>query len=197
MPLFHNKEKLEVVNQRSPLSTPEEVSAAHNLSDYTRLDDELFYARRKGGMILPASETNNILPVTQFSETNNTSSDANALPLQPEKIEEQTTESSVWKILSKKVLHGDLLLLSRTDDESNVPSFPEPSLLERRLRTRRRVERAFRKGMHFSLWHCFVAIFIYILIAVLASSVILDKDWTIIDSCYFAVVGYVTPILYI
>jgi hypothetical protein len=224
MTLSDNKQKkLDVVlDERTPLSTPQGASAAHNLNDCTSLDDDLFYDGRKDRMILSAGETNIKLPVAQFSETINSSSDAKALPLQPEK------RNSPWKKLSKKVLKGDLLLLDESLplqpekrispwknlskkvligdllllDESIVPPLQEPSQLERRLWIRRKVEKAFRKGMNFSLWHCFVAIFIYILISVLAFYVILDNDWTIIDSCYFAVVtfttiGYVTLLLYI
>jgi hypothetical protein len=50
----------------------------------------------------------------------------------------------------------------------------------------------FRSGMEFSVVHCFVAIFIYFAVSIVCYNIFLEPEWSVVDSCYFAVTTFTT-----
>jgi hypothetical protein len=50
----------------------------------------------------------------------------------------------------------------------------------------------FDSGMHFSVKQCVLAILLYMAVTIVIFSCVLEPQWTIIDSCYFAVSTFTT-----
>jgi hypothetical protein len=57
---------------------------------------------------------------------------------------------------------------------------------------RRQAIENFQKGSTFSPQHCLLAIFLYLIVAVFMFCFVLEPQWTVIDSCYFAVSTFTT-----
>lgn len=92
----------------------------------------------------------------------------------------RNTAKAKWRGLAKKVDQGEFLL-------HRPESLSSKSTDEKR----KEAEQEIRSGLEFSLTQCIVAILLYIMIAVIAFSFIFDH-WSIVDSCYFAVVTFTT-----
>jgi hypothetical protein len=57
---------------------------------------------------------------------------------------------------------------------------------------RRQAFEDFQKGMTFSVQQCLMAIVSYVAVSIVLFSFVLEPQWTIIDSCYFAVSTFTT-----
>lgn len=69
---------------------------------------------------------------------------------------------------------------------------PEEEDPNRRATLMKQAQERIRNSMEFSLWHCLVAIAIYVMATVYCYTFWLEPDWTIVDSIYFAVVTFTT-----
>lgn len=93
---------------------------------------------------------------------------------------------SLWRSVSQKVLNGELLVRSSpSHDESTATP------VARKLKRRQRIETAFRKAMNFSWYHFLLLLLFYMTLSVASFSFLVD-NWSILDSCYFAVVTFTT-----
>jgi hypothetical protein len=98
-----------------------------------------------------------------------------------------------WNKLKVRIHHGDLLL---QDASQPAPSTTAASKNDKNKGDRASmVQQAMgeiRSGMEFSLTHCLIAIWIYLLLAIICYHTIFQPEWTIIDACYFAVTTFTT-----
>ena len=86
--------------------------------------------------------------------------------------------------------HNDTTTVLASKGGGGVNEDDTSSLLWNELAQRReRVQTQIRNGVEFNLTQCLAAIFLYIAVAVLAFSFVLDH-WTLIDSIYFVRVLY-------
>lgn len=86
------------------------------------------------------------------------------------------------------------ILRNRRDEVVFMPQHQDSdseSVAIRKTRRQKEIVDEFRNALQFSLTHCLVAIFVYLMIAVLAYSFVFES-WSIIDSMYFAVVSFTT-----
>lgn len=95
-----------------------------------------------------------------------------------------TKSNSRWKNLKKQVQGGELLLQSVPDHDTNTSHHSKEH-------QRLQVQAEIRSVAEFTLQQCVAAILAYVLIAVIAFSVVFDH-WSVIDSAYFAVVTFTT-----
>jgi hypothetical protein len=104
-----------------------------------------------------------------------------------------TTSSSGWGTLKLHVDQGDLLLEvhSSHDDDDDDKNRKKPPIRSR-SRLRRRAFEEFQSGMNFTIRQCLMAIAIYLMVSIVIFSFVLEPQWTIIDSCYFAVSTFTT-----
>jgi hypothetical protein len=88
-----------------------------------------------------------------------------------------------WRILRRHLKKGTLLLHINGDMEK---------VCRTRKSIRQNICNEFQQGMHFSIRFCLMAIVAYLTLAVAIYSCVLEPTWTVIDSCYFAVVTFTT-----
>jgi len=91
----------------------------------------------------------------------------------------------LWERLRER--KDDIVFAHAAEDDEET----RESVQMRRTRHKKEIEDDFRSALEFSLAHCLLAIAAYLGIAVLAFSFLIEH-WTIIDSCYFAVVSFTT-----
>jgi hypothetical protein len=88
-----------------------------------------------------------------------------------------------WRVLRRHLRKGTLLLNINGGMELSYHS--QKSL-------RQAMVNEFQEGLHFSIPFCLMTIVIYLALAVAMYSCVLEPTWTVIDSCYFAVVTFTT-----
>ena len=93
--------------------------------------------------------------------------------------------AELWSRLRER--KDDIVFDHAADDEEET----KESVELRKTRHKKYIEKDFRSSLEFTLTHCLMAIGIYLAIAVLMFSFVLE-NWTIIDSCYFACVSFTT-----
>ncbi|CAB9507935.1 Two pore potassium channel [Seminavis robusta] len=120
-----------------------------------------------------------------------------------------------WDKVRNAVDAGEVLLLAQTHGKTtaldhnannllphsydNNNTWEEPSQrfydtmtpTERQER-REQVQKEIQAQMSFSLWHCVLAIVLYVVMSVVFFSLILEKEWTLLEAAYFAVVTFTT-----
>lgn len=89
-----------------------------------------------------------------------------------------------WNILRDHLQKGDLLV--------HLKQATEEKACKSRESIRRKAFKEFETGMRFGVVECISAIGAYLLVSVLMFSFVLEPNWTIIDSCYFAVSTFTT-----
>jgi hypothetical protein len=97
-----------------------------------------------------------------------------------------------WKILREKVKRGDLLLHGMGGDNLVDHTRKTESTTHQHEHNLQEAIEEIRKGMEFGLWHCLVAIVVYLGIAVACFNTIFEPSWSCLDSIYFAVVTFST-----
>lgn len=87
----------------------------------------------------------------------------------------------LWMNLKASVEKGEFLL-------------PRPSVKSNKRRSTlvRETFQEIRSGMNFTIAQCVWAIVFYLVISILSFTVIFEPEWTIIDTCYFAVATFTT-----
>jgi hypothetical protein len=91
-----------------------------------------------------------------------------------------------WKSLNSHMSKGNLLLkLPSKEKEEEEPR-------RRRSSLTRRTFNEFQAGSNFSVKQCLLAIMAYMVVSIVIFSFVLEPDWTMIDSCYFAVCTFTT-----
>ena len=118
------------------------------------------------------------------------------------------SKSRGWTSLKSHVNKGDFLLLATQsdgiesksdgnieedddeDDDNTIETFRKRSKSRESLR--QRTFREFETGMNFTVQQCLMAIGVYLGVSILIFSFLLEPQWTIIDSCYFAVSTFTT-----
>lgn len=105
-----------------------------------------------------------------------------------------TGKKDYWKILRERVKGGDLLLHGIGNNEHLKDRANERSsvMMDRNEQKIQEAIDEIRQGMEFGLWHCLIAIVIYLGIAVACFNTIFEPSWSILDSVYFAVVTFST-----
>lgn len=93
----------------------------------------------------------------------------------------QRSGAALW---ARARAHKDEIIVAQSSNE-------EESTEIRKSRHEQEIKNEFRNALEFRLWHCLVAIVVYLGIAILAYSFVFEQ-WTIIDSVYFAVVCFST-----
>ena len=101
-----------------------------------------------------------------------------------------------WKKVQRHVLQGDILLQSVVQPSPSVVvdqlrSEQEVLGSTRKDRIQRKIEEI-RSGTEFRLWHGLLCIAIYLSMSVAFYNHILEPDWTMLDSMYFAIVTVTT-----
>lgn len=102
-------------------------------------------------------------------------------------------ELSLWRKVRDN-LDGLLLRsgLSEKEMEDTRKSFSESGESSRRQRLKAEATAEIQSALEFHVWHCILAIVLYVAVAVVAYSLVLERDWTIIDSLYFAITTFST-----
>ena len=96
-----------------------------------------------------------------------------------------------WKKIRCHVLQGDVLLSSIVQPEQQQQQQQQQPGSSRKDRIQRKIEEI-RSGTEFRLWHGLVCIAIYLSLSVAFYNHILEPDWTMLDSMYFAIVTVTT-----
>jgi hypothetical protein len=108
-------------------------------------------------------------------------------PLVPD-IKVDNAGRLAWAKVRDRVAKGDFLLqgafTGKQDEGAKVVGNHEVMVQE--------AIEEFRSGMEFSIVHCFVAIFIYFAVSIVCYNLFLEPDWSVVDSCYFAVATFTT-----
>ena len=86
-----------------------------------------------------------------------------------------------WSLLRRHLHRGTLLLQEKNNKQRRSP-----------LSVRQAMADEFHEGMHFSIQSCLSAIALYLAVSVAMYTFVLEPQWTIIDSCYFAVTTFTT-----
>jgi hypothetical protein len=100
-----------------------------------------------------------------------------------------STNSKGWNNLKSHMNNGDLLLQLHSNC-GRSSSNKEP--IRSRSTLRRLAFEEFQEGMNFSVPQCLMAIVSYVAVSIVLFSFVLEPQWTIIDSCYFAVGTFTT-----
>ncbi|KAG7372391.1 ion channel [Nitzschia inconspicua] len=104
-----------------------------------------------------------------------------------DKIREQIHQGT---FLVSEVRSKDSELLDLEDEENDNYGMNSSSKTVEELR-QQAIEN-FQKGSTFSPQLCLLAILLYMIIAVFMFCLVLEPQWTVIDSCYFAVATFTT-----
>eukprot|EP00934_Nitzschia_sp_Nitz4_P000378 Nitzschia sp. Nitz4//scaffold95_size97785//25507//27332//NITZ4_004659-RA/size97785-augustus-gene-0.105-mRNA-1//-1//CDS//3329560448//378//frame0 len=85
-----------------------------------------------------------------------------------------------WALLKKHLNEGTLLLRASSSTHKNAHSARKAFVDE------------LHDGMYFSIKSCLIAIAVYMSVSIAMYTCILEPQWTVIDSCYFAVATFTT-----
>ena len=106
-----------------------------------------------------------------------------------------------WKALQEQVQKGNLLVAEMISDEDNIDDseIVIPWTNNERSESTKSIEKLrheaienFQKGSTFSPQMCLLAILLYMIGAVFMFCFLFEPQWTVIDSCYFAVSTFTT-----
>jgi hypothetical protein len=109
--------------------------------------------------------------------------------------------SDHWATIKRQIAQGTFLVPELLSKESGLLDMDRVATASEEAYTgstktieelRHQAIENFQKGSTFSPHLCLLAIFLYIIIAVLMFCFVLEPQWTIIDSCYFAVSTFTT-----
>ena len=109
-------------------------------------------------------------------------------------LQRKKTAKEHWSLLREYVLTGKFFLDQSAASYNSINT--RPSYLQKRHSSiARSLTKEIQSGLEFSLIQCVTAICIYLILAVLCFSFLLEEtrhDWTMIDSMYFAVAMFTT-----
>jgi hypothetical protein len=193
--------------------TSEEVS--HNMSDpdvETNMNDGAAATITIKTSLSKKKRSNNILARFGFRQKRSknkaaSSSESEATPLLETKIsplvsfskdEEMQSKQSVssrltstssWNKVKVRLSDGDFLLQGASQEP---PSTTANNDKRGRVSMVEEAMGEIRSGMEFSSTYCLIAIFIYLILAIICYHTTFQPEWTIIDACYFAVTTFTT-----
>jgi hypothetical protein len=110
-------------------------------------------------------------------------------------------KSTHWATIKKNIHQGTFLVSDLLSKESGLLAMDSTADEKENAYTgkkrtteelRQRAIENFQKGSTFSPQLCLLAILLYLIVAVLMFCFVLEPQWTVIDSCYFAVSTFTT-----
>ena len=165
-------------------STTKQTSPSSSLvtspQSTTYYDVEAAVSVEKDPSVANSDETMNSTTESVAPTTRRTAAMENDPLIPKETTAPQSSGAALWAKLRE-----------RTDDVVFRTNEKDESVEMRKTRHQKELKDEFRSALEFSVTHCLLAIVLYLGIAVLAFSFIFEH-WTIIDSCYFAVVSFTT-----
>lgn len=97
-----------------------------------------------------------------------------------------------WNKLKARLNNGDFLVQRASQPPSTTDSTNNNNNTGDRAIMVQEAMAQIRSGMEFSLTHCLIAILMYLMLAIICYHTIFQPEWTVIDSCYFAVTTFTT-----